>query len=91
MEAGTKMEIFFKKEKKMQCSNTYRISHFLYRNTYRIAIILYRDNPTYVFFFNVKKKKMSAETRKRVRKMAITQVILVLKVNVAQKKTHCVT
>ena len=67
----------------MQCSNTYRISHFLYRNTYRIAIILYRGNPTHVFFTF---KFTNVRARKRFRKMAITQVILVLKLNVAHKK-----
>ena len=88
-----KWKYFLKKKKKMQCSNTYRISHFLYRNTYRIAIILYRGNPTHVFF-----TFKNADTNSRLsgqgnvlEKCQITQVILVLKLNFAQKKTHVVS
>ena len=76
-----KWKYFLKKKKKMQCSNTYRISHFLYRNTYRIAIILYRGNPTHVFFTF---KFTNVRARKRFRKMAISQVILSLDKNQKQ-------
>ena len=72
----------------------YRVSQYPYRNTYRIAIILYRDNPTIIFFFDVRicRHKFTKCPGKEnfLKKIAITQVISVLKLNV-EKKKHVVS